>query len=161
MSFFRLRYRISMIYCPTSLEVRFAHNKMESSPPSSPVPSSSPPSSPAQMNSPVILSSPDSSSPSGTTLCNSSQRSVSSGSLNTMNTVLNASHLSVSQQSKPAPSQADESPFCRSDKTSNSRLSRKYLPYPSNPAPLELRYAARVTKSKFQPEFSLEETQKV
>ncbi|KAG2148157.1 uncharacterized protein EDB93DRAFT_1250216 [Suillus bovinus] len=115
---------------------------MDSSPPLSPVQSSSPPSFPAQMNSPTILSSPDSSSPSGTTL------------------LLNASHLSISQQSKPAPSQADESLFFRSDKMSNSQLSRKYIPYPANPAPLELHYAAQVMKSKFQPEFSLEETQK-
>ncbi|KAG2130430.1 uncharacterized protein EDB93DRAFT_1255912 [Suillus bovinus] len=116
---------------------------MDSSPPSSPVQSSSPPSSPAQMNSPTIQSSPDSSSPSGMTL------------------LLNASHLSVSQQSKPAPSQADESLFFRSDKMSNSQLSRKYLSYPTNPAPLELHYAAQVMKSKFQLEFSLEETQKL
>ncbi|KAG1810295.1 uncharacterized protein HD556DRAFT_1436018 [Suillus plorans] len=116
---------------------------MDSSSSSSPVQSSSPHSSSAQMSSPTILSSPDSSSPSGMTL------------------LLNALHLSVSQQSKPAPSQADESLFFKSDKTSNSRLSRKYLSYPPNPAPLELHYAAQEMKSKFQLEFSLEETQKL
>ncbi|KAG2344879.1 hypothetical protein BDR05DRAFT_998885 [Suillus weaverae] len=78
-----------------------------------------------------------------------------------MSTMLNTSHLSASQDSKPAPSEVDESPLFRHDKTSKSRLSRKYLPYPPNPSPLELRYAARVMKSKFQPEFSLEETQKL
>ncbi|KAG1847682.1 hypothetical protein DFJ58DRAFT_730095 [Suillus subalutaceus] len=114
---------------------------MDSSTPLSPVQSSDPPSSPAQWSSPTILSSPDSSSPSEMTLCNSSQRSGSSGSLNTMSTMLNTSYPGVSQDSKPTPSE--------------------YLPYPPNPSPLELRYAARVMKSKFQPEFSLEETQKL
>ncbi|KAG1866755.1 hypothetical protein F4604DRAFT_1928051 [Suillus subluteus] len=78
-----------------------------------------------------------------------------------MSTMLNTSYPSVSQDSKPTPSEVDESPLFRHDKTSKSRLSRKYLPYPPNPSPLELHYAARVMKSKFQPEFSLEETQKL
>ncbi|KAG2118644.1 hypothetical protein DEU56DRAFT_918743 [Suillus clintonianus] len=127
---------------------------MDSSPASSPVKSNSPPLSPARMSSPTVLSSPDCPSP---TLCNSSQRS---GSSITMNTDLHASYLSLSEDGKPTPSEAKESTFVTHDKTSKSRTSRKHFPYPPNPAPLELRYAARMMKSKFQPEFSLEATQK-
>ncbi|KAG2129637.1 hypothetical protein DEU56DRAFT_758132, partial [Suillus clintonianus] len=77
-----------------------------------------------------------------------------------MNTDLHASYLSLSEDGKPTPSEAKESTFVTHDKTSKSRTSRKHFPYPPNPAPLELRYAARMMKSKFQPEFSLEATQK-
>lgn len=156
---FRHRFRTPWyIYHPG----RFAHNKMDNSPPLSPVQSSSPPSSPALVSSPTVLSSPDRSSSSEATLCNSSQRSGSSDSSSiTMNTESHSSHLSILKNGQPTSPEVKESPFLRHDKMSTSRISRKHIPYPPNPAPLELRYAARITRSKFQPEFSLEATQKV
>ncbi|KAG2129438.1 hypothetical protein DEU56DRAFT_915156 [Suillus clintonianus] len=77
-----------------------------------------------------------------------------------MNTELYALYLSISEDVKFTPSEVKESSFITHDKPLKSRMSRKHLPYPPNPAPLELRYAARMMKSKFQPELSLEATQK-
>ncbi|KAG1890560.1 uncharacterized protein F5891DRAFT_1198085 [Suillus fuscotomentosus] len=137
---------------------------MANSPPS-PVQSCSPhlPLSPVEMSSPTIPSSPDSLGQSDTTLCNSSLQSGLSP--NMMNSSL---HIERDGTSKPA--DVKESLFSRHGKRSRSlspqqhfackKPSRTSLPYPTNPAPLELRYAARVMNLKFQSEFPLEATKK-
>ncbi|KAG1897488.1 uncharacterized protein F5891DRAFT_1191952 [Suillus fuscotomentosus] len=137
---------------------------MANSPPS-PVQSCSPhlPLSPVEMSSPTIPSSPDSLGQSDMTLCNSSLQSGLSP--NMMN-----SSLRIERDGASKPADVKESLFSRHGKRSQSlspqqhfarkKPSRTSLPYPTNPAPLELRYAARVMNLKFQSEFPLEATKK-
>lgn len=72
----------------------------------------------------------------------------------------------------PSPPDGKESLFFRHSDTPppgaspraqylQERMSRKHQPYPLRPAPLELRFAARVTGRVCQPEFTPEETEEV
>ncbi|KAG1731874.1 hypothetical protein EDD22DRAFT_852821 [Suillus occidentalis] len=103
------------------------------------------------------------------TLCNSSLRSCPSP--NITNAELYALPLGIEQDEQSKPAEVKESLFSRHGKRSRSlsphkqftrkKSSKTSFPYPVNPAPSELRYAARVMNLKFQPELSLEATKKL